>query len=63
MNLFSASNDSVVYFSVEGIDSALAKVQANGGKTLVPKMPIGEWGFIAHFKDSEGNRVALHSMK
>jgi predicted enzyme related to lactoylglutathione lyase len=25
-------------------------------------MAIGEYGFIAHFEDTEGNRVALHSM-
>ena len=32
-----------------------------GGKTLLPKISIGEHGFVAHFEDSEGNRVALHS--
>jgi len=26
-------------------------------------MSIGEYGFIAHFQDSEGNRVALHAEK
>jgi len=30
---------------------------------LLPKMSIGEYGFIAHFQDSEGNRVALHAEK
>jgi len=51
----------LVYLSVDDLDGILAKVKANGGKTLVPKMGIGEYGFIAHFEDSEGNRVALHS--
>ena len=54
-------NGSLVYFSVDDIEGALKKVGANGGKTLVPKMGIGEHGFIAHFEDCEGNRVALHS--
>ncbi len=26
----------------------------------MPRMGIGEHGFIAHFEDTEGNRVALH---
>ncbi len=53
----------VVYFSVEDIEETLRKVNANGGKTLLPKKSIGEYGFIAHFEDTEGNRLALHSMK
>jgi len=52
----------VVYFGVDDIDKTLQKVTASGGKTVLQKMPIGEYGFIAHFQDSEGNRVALHSM-
>jgi len=53
----------VVYFSVEDIEETLLKINANGGKTLLPKKSIGEYGFIAHFEDTEGNRLALHSMK
>lgn len=53
----------VVYFSVADIDKTLAKVKECGGKTVLPKMGIGKYGFIAHFEDSEGNRVALHSEK
>jgi len=52
----------VVYFSVEDIEEALRRVNAHGGKTLLPKKAIGEYGFIAHFEDTEGNRLALHSM-
>lgn len=40
----------------------LAKVEAAGGKILMPKTSIGANGFMAHITDSEGNRVALHSM-
>ena len=54
---------SMVYFSVDDIDGTLNKVNENGGKTLNPKMNIGEYGFVAHFEDCEGNRVALHSTK
>ncbi len=53
----------LVYFSVDDIEETLLKVTANGGRTLFPKKSIGEYGFIAHFEDTEGNRLALHSMK
>jgi predicted enzyme related to lactoylglutathione lyase len=52
----------VVYFSVENIDETLRRVNAYGGKTLMPKTSIGTYGSIAHYEDTEGNRLALHSM-
>lgn len=51
----------LVYLSVENIDSTLEKIETSGGKTLRPKQSIGKFGFVAHFEDTEGNRVALHS--
>ena len=53
----------LVYFSVEDIEGTLDKLNAIGGKTILPKTGIGQYGFMAHFEDSEGNRVGLHSMK
>ena len=50
----------MVYFSVDAIDAALKKIVKAGGKTLFPRTSIGQYGFIAHFEDSEGNRVCLH---
>ncbi len=41
----------------------LSKVEAAGGKILLPKTAIGPNGFMAHFTDIEGNKVGLHSMK
>ena len=35
----------------------LGKIGEAGGKTLMPRTSIGQHGFIAHFEDSEGNRV------
>ena len=46
----------------EDLNEPLSRVIAAGGEILMPKTDIGENGFIAQFKDSEGNRVALHSM-
>ena len=41
----------------------LSKVEAAGGKIIMPKTAIGQNGFMAHFIDTEGNRVAFHSYK
>ena len=35
------------------INGTLAKINANGGKTLLPKISIGAYGFIAHFQNTE----------
>ena len=42
----------------------LARAEAAGGSVVVPKTEIGnDFGFFAHFIDTEGNKVGLHSMK
>jgi uncharacterized protein len=51
----------MVYLSVPDIEAALGRVASGGGKVLRGKMSIGEYGFVGHFEDTEGNRVALHS--
>ena len=54
---------SVVYLNGgKDLSVALSKVEKAGGKIIMPKTSIGENGFMAHFTDTEGNRVALHSM-
>ena len=49
----------VVTINVADIDAALAKIEKNGGKTLVKKMAVGPMGWSAYFKDPEGNVVGL----
>jgi predicted enzyme related to lactoylglutathione lyase len=51
----------LIYFEVADVGETLARVESLGGRELLPKTSIGEHGFIAHFEDSEGNRIALHS--
>jgi len=54
---------SMVYFHVDDIEVTLKRVAEKGGKIITQKMSIGEFGFVGHFEDCEGNRIALHSNK
>ncbi len=47
----------------DDLSNVLSKVEKAGGKILLPKTSIGQNGFMAHFLDTEGNKVALHSRK
>jgi predicted enzyme related to lactoylglutathione lyase len=47
----------------DDLSGVLNRVEGAGGKVVRSKMSIGEHGFIAIFEDTEGNRVALHSMQ
>ena len=58
-----STDGTTVYFACEDLNTELKKIEKLGGKVLNPKTSIGEMGFIAHFVDSEGNKVALHSIK
>jgi len=45
------------------LQNVLDIVEAAGGKIMVPKTMISpEYGFMAVFLDSEGNRIGLHSV-
>lgn len=47
----------------EDLSVPLAKVEEAGGKIVLPKTSIGPNGFMAQIIDTEGNKIALHSMK
>jgi hypothetical protein len=49
----------VITISVENMDQAAATIEKNGGKIIRSKMPVGDMGFAAYFKDTEGNVVGL----
>lgn len=40
----------------------LSRVKDAGREILQDKTSIGEHGYIAYFRDTEGNKVGLHSM-
>lgn len=58
-----SQDGALVYFnSNPDLSLDLARVEAAGGKILRPKTQISpEYGYMAMFIDSEGNRVAMHS--
>lgn len=53
----------LVYFNVAGrIGDAVKQAEKHGGKVIEPVTSIGPHGYRAIVIDSEGNRLALHSM-
>lgn len=58
-----SASGAVVYLNANpDMDESLAKIEAAGGKVVMPKTKINDdIGHMAFFMDSEGNRVALHS--
>jgi predicted enzyme related to lactoylglutathione lyase len=49
----------VLVVDVDDIEVALKQIETLGGTTVTAKQPVGEMGFSAYFKDSEGNVVGL----
>lgn len=59
-----SAKGTIVYLNVgEDLAVALSKVEAAGGKVLLPKTAIGANGFMAYSQDTEGNKVGMHSRK
>ena len=49
------------YIAVKSIDTSLRKVEGAGGSVCMPKTEIGSgMGWIAAFKDTEGNLMGFH---
>jgi predicted enzyme related to lactoylglutathione lyase len=49
----------VIVVDVEDIEAALESVEKLGGTTVSAKQAVGDMGFSAYFKDSEGNLMGL----
>ena len=60
----SATHGPLVYLNANpDVQIVLDRIEAAGGKILVPKTEISpEYGCMAVFLDSEGNRIALHNV-
>jgi predicted enzyme related to lactoylglutathione lyase len=48
-----------VVIDVDDIDAAMAKVESAGGTKIMERTPVGDMGWTAYFKDSEGNGIGL----
>jgi predicted enzyme related to lactoylglutathione lyase len=49
----------IITIRVENIDLTITTIEKNGGKVMQPKTPVGNFGFSAYFKDTEGNTIGL----
>jgi predicted enzyme related to lactoylglutathione lyase len=60
----SATDGPLIYLNGNpDVQKVLDKVEAAGGKIMVPKTEISpEYGYMAVFIDTEGNRIGLHSI-
>jgi len=50
----------LVYIRSEDIDADLARVEASGGRIIMPSMAIGEMGWMAVFADPGGNHLGFY---
>ncbi|MCZ7392508.1 MAG: VOC family protein [Candidatus Methanoperedens sp.] len=48
-----------VVINVPSIDDYLKKIEKAGGKVIVQKMPVGDFGLYAQIEDTEGNVIGL----
>lgn len=60
----SATDGPLIYLNANpDLQLVLDKIEIAGGKITMPKTEISpEHGFMAVFEDTEGNRMALHSI-
>ncbi len=49
----------ILVINVEDIDTHREKIQAAGGILIGEKIPVGDMGISAYFKDTEGNVLCL----
>ena len=49
----------IITLNVDSIDESLKTVSENGGFVVREKVAVGDMGFVAYFKDTEGNVLGL----
>jgi len=49
----------VITINVQDIESALKSIKKMGGEVIRGKMQVGDMGYAAYFKDTEGNIIGL----
>jgi len=53
----------IITIDVPDIEKAFDKIVSQGGKIIRKKMDVGDMGYSAYFKDSEGNIMGLWQNK
>ena len=61
LNINPGRAGTLVYFSCADCSAEPARAAALGGTELQAKTSIGEYGYIAMVRDTEGNTIGLHS--
>lgn len=57
-----SSDGVVIYLNCDGkFDQVLSRVEDAGGSIVEPKNHLPNIGWVAQIRDSEGNRIGLHS--
>lgn len=57
-----SADGAIIYLNADpDLAEPLARVEAAGGRVVMPKTDIGENGYFAYIIDTEGNKVGLHS--
>ena len=49
----------VITIAVQDMEAAMKNIKKAGGETVRGKMQVGEMGYAAYFKDTEGNIIGL----
>ncbi len=49
----------VIVIKVKSLDGHLKKAEVSGGKIVLPKIQVGEYGFYAQISDTEGNTIGM----
>jgi len=49
----------VLVIDVPSIDEHIKKIESAGGKVVMPKMEIGDFGLYARVSDTEGNVIGI----
>jgi len=49
----------IIVITVVSIDDTLARIKSSGGQIVREKMTVGNMGYYAHIKDSEGNLIGV----
>ena len=56
---FTTSKQPLIVIGVDSVDEHIKKIEASGGKIVMPKTAIGQFGFYARISDTEGNVIGI----